>query len=177
MIDWDTVFPGESATSEMNRPCEKKILPYLEEYYSSVQPQASMQRDFLFCTQGEADKRLRTDVEYTFTVEAVQYSDITKTVQFMFKVEHPRTYEKLYFFEEYQPLSQRFKKFLDRLCYIGESSLSKKVCLEDVERIAFFAKFKYVKDTLCIDLDTAWADISVMSSMFDKYDEIGLIIN
>ena len=79
--------------------------------------------------------------------------------------------------DKYYPLSQRFKKFLDTLCYIGEKSLSKKVCLKDVERIAFMAKFMYHKDKLCIDLDTAVADISVMSPMLDRYEELGLIIN
>ncbi len=177
VIDWETVFPEESAMSEMYEHREKKVLSYAKEEYSCMPFKTSMPRDFLFYTQGVADKRLRTDVEYIFNVEDVQYSDITKTIQFMFNVEHPDTYEKLCFFEEYYPLSQRFKKFLDRLCYIGEKSLSKKVCLSDIERIAFIAKFKHHKDKLCIDLDTAVADISVMSPMFDRYEGLGLIIN
>ena len=131
--------------------------------------------NFLFYSKGKVDKRLKTGTEYKFSVFDVQYSEITKTVQFMFTVELPWSKQVLYFLQEYHPMSKKFKRFLEKACYCRKKELTKKVQISDLKHIEFTAQLHYEAKELCIDLETVKASFSLCNPLHPLYDKIVII--
>lgn len=129
----------------------------------------------LYYTKGKANQRLLNKVRYNFYVLDGVYADVTKKIQILYQLTHPRTREIVYLMEEYDPTSKKFDDIMGTVFYTLESNLIRKVCLDDFKELSFSAEVYEGVNGVEIDWQTAVPEEATMSQTYKWYEAIGLV--